>query len=248
MATKKKMLTAIFRDRAIHRAALSIGCRSVAMIRARSACSCRTKLGRAITTTAPKARSRPAAMRWKAWPRAERSARSSGRRWGPFLPSGTTIWFPAWVWIVAGPIFAALAGGGAGAVTGGAVGGLVGLGIPESNAKAYEEALKKGGVVFGVHPIPARMPRRFGRILKSKKPTTSFVPEKPVDPSNRNTFPGGFNCPFHPLLKRIDRAGFWVMSKKEGKIMSTTGLIILIVVLFLVFGGGGGYWYSRRGL
>lgn len=51
---------------------------------------------------------------------------------------------------IAGPIIAALAGGGAGAVTGGLVGGLVGLGIPESNAKAYEAALKNGGVVVGV--------------------------------------------------------------------------------------------------
>ena len=46
----------------------------------------------------------------------------------------------------------ALAGGGAGAVTGGLIGGLVGLGIPESNAKAYEEALRHGGVAVGVIP------------------------------------------------------------------------------------------------
>jgi hypothetical protein len=52
--------------------------------------------------------------------------------------------------IVAGPILAALAGGGAGAVTGGVLGGLIGLGIPESNAAAYESALKEGGVVIGV--------------------------------------------------------------------------------------------------
>ena len=31
------------------------------------------------------------------------------------------------------------------------LGGLIGLGIPESNAKAYESALKEGGVVIGVH-------------------------------------------------------------------------------------------------
>ena len=53
--------------------------------------------------------------------------------------------------IVAGPLAAALAGGGAGAVAGGLIGGLIGLGIPESNAKAYEAALKEGGVVIGVH-------------------------------------------------------------------------------------------------
>ena len=70
---------------------------------------------------------------------------------GALLALGTTVAGP-FGWIIAGPIVAGLVGGGAGAVTGGAVGGLVGLGIPESNAAAYEEALKKGGVVFGVHP------------------------------------------------------------------------------------------------
>jgi hypothetical protein len=51
----------------------------------------------------------------------------------------------------------------------------------------------------------------------------------------------------HAIAKKLDRPGPW-FSKKEGKIMSSTGLIVLIVVLFLVFGGGGGYWYSRRGV
>jgi hypothetical protein len=64
---------------------------------------------------------------------------------------GTTVALPGLGLIVAGPILAALAGGGAGAVTGGLIGGLIGLGIPESNAKAYEAALKEGGVVIGVH-------------------------------------------------------------------------------------------------
>ena len=63
---------------------------------------------------------------------------------------GTAVLIPGLGLLVAGPIVAALAGGGAGAVTGGLIGGLVGLGIPESNAKAYESALKNGGVVVGV--------------------------------------------------------------------------------------------------
>jgi hypothetical protein len=54
--------------------------------------------------------------------------------------------------VIAGPILAAFAGAGAGAVAGGLIGGLIGLGIPESNARAYEEALRDGGVVIGVHP------------------------------------------------------------------------------------------------
>jgi hypothetical protein len=65
---------------------------------------------------------------------------------------GTSIVVPGLGLIVAGPIVAGLAGGGAGAVTGGLIGGLVGLGIPESNAKAYEKALKEGGIAVGVVP------------------------------------------------------------------------------------------------
>ncbi len=67
---------------------------------------------------------------------------------------GTNIVLPG-IGMVAGPLVAAFAGGGAGAVTGGLIGGLVGLGISEPNAKAYEEVLKKGGVVVGVAPHDA---------------------------------------------------------------------------------------------
>jgi hypothetical protein len=65
---------------------------------------------------------------------------------------GTTLLIPGLGILVAGPIAAALEGGGAGAVAGGAIGGLVGLGIPESNAHAYEEALRDGGIALGVTP------------------------------------------------------------------------------------------------
>jgi len=65
---------------------------------------------------------------------------------------GTSLVLPGIGLIVAGPLAAAFAGGGAGAVAGGLIGGLVGYGIPESNAKAYEEALRAGGVAIGVIP------------------------------------------------------------------------------------------------
>lgn len=65
---------------------------------------------------------------------------------------GTAIAIPGLGLVVAGPIAAALAGGGAGAVTGGVLGTLIGLGIPESNARAYEAALREGGVAIGVVP------------------------------------------------------------------------------------------------
>jgi hypothetical protein len=65
---------------------------------------------------------------------------------------GTSVLVPGLNLIVAGPLLAAFAGAGAGAVAGGVIGGLIGLGIPESNARAYEQALRDGGVVIGVHP------------------------------------------------------------------------------------------------
>jgi hypothetical protein len=75
-----------------------------------------------------------------------------GATLGAVLAIGTTIALPGLSLVVAGPILAGFAGGGAGAVAGGVIGGLIGLGIPESNARAYEEALNSGGVVFGVIP------------------------------------------------------------------------------------------------
>ena len=70
--------------------------------------------------------------------------------------------------IVAGPLLAGLAGGGVGAVAGGAIGGLIGLGIPESNAKAYEDALRNGGVVFGVVPHSADDAKAIEKYFKDQ--------------------------------------------------------------------------------
>ena len=50
-----------------------------------------------------------------------------------------------------GPIIATLAGVGVGAAVGGVAGALIGLGIPEYEAKRYESRLNKGGVLLSVH-------------------------------------------------------------------------------------------------
>ena len=47
--------------------------------------------------------------------------------------------------IAAGPVVAALAGAGAGGTLGGITGALIGLGIPEYEAKRYEGRIKGGG-------------------------------------------------------------------------------------------------------
>jgi hypothetical protein len=45
----------------------------------------------------------------------------------------------------------ALAGVGTGAVAGGMIGALVGMGIPEYEAKRYEGRVKDGGILLSVH-------------------------------------------------------------------------------------------------
>jgi len=53
--------------------------------------------------------------------------------------------------IAAGPILGALAGVGAGSVVGGLAGALVGMGIPEYEAKRYEGRIRSGGILLSVH-------------------------------------------------------------------------------------------------
>jgi hypothetical protein len=65
---------------------------------------------------------------------------------------GTSLLIPGLGLVVAGPLVAGLAGAGAGAAAGGIVGALIGAGIPEERAKIYEDGVKKGNIVIGVHP------------------------------------------------------------------------------------------------
>jgi len=65
---------------------------------------------------------------------------------------GTSLVIPGLGLIIAGPAAAALAGAGAGGVTGGLICALVGWGIPEERVKHYESGIKKGGIVMGVTP------------------------------------------------------------------------------------------------
>jgi hypothetical protein len=53
--------------------------------------------------------------------------------------------------IAAGPIMAALAGAGIGGSVGGITGALVGMGIPEYEAKRYEGMIKEGKALISVH-------------------------------------------------------------------------------------------------
>jgi hypothetical protein len=53
--------------------------------------------------------------------------------------------------IAAGPIMAALAGAGVGGAIGGLTGALIGLGVPEYEAKRFEGMIKEGRALLSVH-------------------------------------------------------------------------------------------------
>jgi hypothetical protein len=68
--------------------------------------------------------------------------------------------------IAAGPIVALLAGAGAGGAIGGLTGALIGMGIPEYEAKRYEGRIKSGGILLSVHCDSAEWTKKAKEILK----------------------------------------------------------------------------------
>ncbi len=70
---------------------------------------------------------------------------------GAIAAAAAPVVFPGIGIVLSGPLAAALAGAGAGGLGGSLIGGLIGAGIPEERVKHYEEGLKKGGILVGVH-------------------------------------------------------------------------------------------------
>lgn len=68
--------------------------------------------------------------------------------------------------IGAGPIMAALAGVGVGSAVGVVSGALVGLGIPEYEAKRYEGFVKEGGILMSVHVDDSEWADKAKKILE----------------------------------------------------------------------------------
>jgi len=68
--------------------------------------------------------------------------------------------------IAAGPIVAMLSGIGVGGAVGGFTGALVGLGIPEYEAKRYEGRIREGGVLLSVHADNSDWVRRAKEVLE----------------------------------------------------------------------------------
>lgn len=68
--------------------------------------------------------------------------------------------------VAAGPIMAALAGAGVGGAVGGISGALIGLGIPEYEAKRYEGFVKNGGILLSVHSDNSEWTKKAKVILE----------------------------------------------------------------------------------
>ena len=68
--------------------------------------------------------------------------------------------------LVAGPVVALLAGMGALGAAGGIAGGLIGLGMPEFEAKRYEGRVKKGGILLSVHCDDAEWIKQAKEFMK----------------------------------------------------------------------------------
>jgi len=69
--------------------------------------------------------------------------------------------------IAAGPIMAALSGAAVGGAVGGLTGALVGMGIPEFEAKRYEDKVKKGHALVSVHSENADETERAKEIFRA---------------------------------------------------------------------------------
>ena len=67
--------------------------------------------------------------------------------------------------VAAGPIMAALGGAAAGATAGGVTGALIGLGIPEFEAKQYEGKLREGNLLVSVHTEDSEERKRAKKIF-----------------------------------------------------------------------------------
>ncbi|EEF59055.1 quinol:electron acceptor oxidoreductase subunit ActD [Pedosphaera parvula] len=68
--------------------------------------------------------------------------------------------------IAAGPIMAALSGAAVGAAVGGIAGALIGMGIPEYEAKRYEGRIKEGNILISVHTEDSDQASRAKQILE----------------------------------------------------------------------------------
>lgn len=77
--------------------------------------------------------------------------------------------------IAAGPIVAAITGAGVGSAIGGIAGALIGLGVPELEAKRYETEVKKGGLLLSVQCADIRFAESARKVLQRTGAKDMFI-------------------------------------------------------------------------
>lgn len=82
------------------------------------------------------------------------------------LSTATAMAIPGLNIVVSGALVSAMAGLGAGAASGGIIGALVGAGIPEHEAKIYENEVKTGAILMAVETEDKEMRDRVKEILE----------------------------------------------------------------------------------
>jgi uncharacterized membrane protein len=105
--------------------------------------------------------------------------REPSQEWGPEGRSEETLGLLAGIgalaipglgpFIAAGPLLAALSGAAAGATVGGIAGALVGMGIPEIEAKRYEGKINGGNILISVHTDTSDREKRVTDIFKNAR-------------------------------------------------------------------------------
>jgi hypothetical protein len=88
--------------------------------------------------------------------------------------------------VAAGPIMAAIAGAGIAGTIGGVAGALMGSGIPENEAKKYEEYLKGGAMLLSVHADDMDWMNRARLILQSGGAIDVTSIAEPTNKSRQN--------------------------------------------------------------
>lgn len=82
------------------------------------------------------------------------------------MATASAIAIPGLNLIVAGAAVSTLAGLGAGATAGGFIGALVGAGIPEHEAKIYQDSLKSGSILLAVDAKDSQQKKAIKDILQ----------------------------------------------------------------------------------
>ncbi len=84
--------------------------------------------------------------------------------------------------IAAGPIMSVLAGVGVGGTFGSLVGALIGMGMPEYEAKRFEGRIRQGGILLSVHCDNQEWTKRANHLLQTTGATdVSSAREAPAD-------------------------------------------------------------------